>query len=180
MAPPAADIGIQPDEAGELAAGLDHLLGEGGPDCAGVVLLPVLQGFEDLELAAVIVGDGEGHQAFERHAVAAVFLQQLRRDAGQLHPFQDKAFLDAEAAGHLGGSFALVDEGGERLELVGRVHGQPDGVLGQAHFQGMVLGDDLARHREILGQLALGLKRTDRLQAPAPGDDAKRAVAARR
>ncbi len=103
--------------------------------------------------------------------------EQLRRDAGQLHPLQDKAFLDAEAAGHLGGGLALVDQRGERLELVGRVHRQPDGVFGKAHFQGVLLGDDLARHGEILRQLAFGLQRVDRLQAAAAGDDAIRAVA---
>ena len=57
------------------------------------------------------------------------------------------------------------------------MHGQPDGVFGQAHLQGVLLGDDLARHGEILRQLALGLERADRLQAAAAGDDAEGAVA---
>jgi hypothetical protein len=35
-------------------------------------------------------------KAFQGHAVAAVFLKHLWRDAGQLHPLQDKAFLDAD------------------------------------------------------------------------------------
>ncbi len=102
----------------------------------------------------------------------------MRCDAGQLHPFQDKAFLDAETLGHLGGCLTLVDQRGERRELIGRVHGQPDSVFGQAHFQGMFLGDDLARHGEILRQFALRLERADRRQTPSAGDDAKDAVAA--
>lgn len=125
----------------------------------------------------MVVGDGEGHQAFERHSFAAILSEQLRRDAGQLHPLEDQAFLDAEPGGDIGGAFALVDQGGEGLELVGRVHRETDRVFGQAHLQRVFLGDDLAGHREVVGELAFGLERVNRLQAPASGDHAVRAVA---
>ena len=107
----------------------------------------------------MVVGDGEGHQAFERHTVAAVFGEQLRCDAGiHLHArFEDKALLDTEAAGHLSGAFALLDQGGKRLKLVGGVHGQPDRVFSKAHLKSLLFGDDLARNREILRQFAFGL-----------------------
>ncbi len=70
---------------------------QGRTDGFGVFLLPALQRLEHFHQPAVIIGDCIGHQAFERHSLATVFSQQFRRDAGQLHPFQDNAFLDAEA-----------------------------------------------------------------------------------
>ena len=77
------------------------------------------------------------------------------------------AFINAEALGHLCGGFALVNEGDERLELVGRVHGHPDGVLGEAHFKAALVSHDLAWNGEVLGQLAFRLERAQRLQSAA-------------
>ncbi len=65
----------------------------------------------------------------------------------------------------------------KRLELVGRMHRQPDGVLGQADLQGALVGDDLAGHREILWQLALGLQFVEGGQAARARDDKEEAVA---
>ena len=109
-------------------------------------------------ICAAVVGDGEGHQAFQADVVLAVRLQQFGSDAGKLHPFQDQAFLYAESQGHLGGGLPLVDQLGERLELIRRVHGQPDGVLGKAHFSRFLFRHDPARHGKISGQLALVLQ----------------------
>jgi hypothetical protein len=57
------------------------------------------------------------------------------------------------------------------------VHGQPHGIFGEAQFQGVLVGDDVAWNREVLRQLAFGLERAERFQPPAAGDDAEYAVA---
>jgi hypothetical protein len=53
------------------------------------------------------------------------------------------------------GQKTLLDQGGEQLVLVNRVHGQPDRVFGKAHFKRMFLCHDLARSSEIVRQLAI-------------------------
>jgi len=40
--------------------------------------------------------------------------------------------------GHFRGAVALVDEGGKRFKLIGRVHLQPDRVFPQGSFSGRV------------------------------------------
>src|SRR5262249_41838569 len=155
----------------------DQLFREGGPDGTRVLLLPVLQRLEHLDLSAVVVGDGERLEAFERDAPLAVLLEKPRRDAGKLHPLEDMAFIDAESLAYASGGFAVFDECRERFKLVCRVHGQPDGILGKAHLQSVLVCHDMTGNREILRQLALRLKRANRLQTAATSNDAESSVA---
>ena len=64
----------------------------------------------------------------------------------------------AETLGDLLRRVAGFGQLGEGLELVRRVHGQPDRVGGEARFQSVVLGPDLAGHGVIGGQLSLRLQ----------------------
>ena len=123
-----------------------------------------LRQMEDAGAAAVVL-----HSLFE---------EQVRLESHTLNEYLTHGTESyAEALSYLSGSFALVDKSGKRFKLVSRVHRQPDGVFGEAHFQAMLVGDDLAGNREILRQLAFRLKRTERLQTAATGDDTKYAVA---
>ncbi len=92
-----------------------------------------------LHLTLMAVAKREGHQGFLGEPTLAIERQELRRERGELHALAHMEDGHAEPLGHLVLGLALIDQGGEGLELVGRVHRGPHDVFDQREL-GSVLG----------------------------------------
>src|SRR3546814_18730343 len=84
----------------------------------------------------MVIGDGEGHELLERHLVAGIDVEELRRHRCELEALLDDAGADEEARGDLLLAQAGVPKGLEGPELVERMEGDALNVLGQAVFLG--------------------------------------------
>ena len=83
----------------------------------------------------------------------------------------DQPFGDAEARGDVGHRRAAPGEAGERLDLVGGVHGGANHVLGQRQLAlRRIVADHAAGHRVIGRQHALAGQVDEGGQAAAAGD----------
>ena len=69
-------IGIDADEYGPLVGCADGGLGQHAPDLVGFPLPAIANRLPDLLLTRMIVGDGEGHELFERDAVLGIDIEQ--------------------------------------------------------------------------------------------------------
>ncbi len=98
----------------------------------------------------MVVGNGEGHQLVETELAGPVPRHEGRAHRGEPQPLADDARADPEARGDLLEPQALLlVESGEGLDLVGRMHGEPNTVLGQAELGRLTIrpyqaGDRLA------------------------------------
>ena len=136
----------------------------------------------DRALARLICGDGEGHQCVQIDFVRTVGLKQHRCGVAEAQPFLHGAFRNPEAHRDGGRRAARIGQAAERLDLIGRVHGGADTVLGQRNFFGRQdISDHAAGHGVVLVQRALGSQRLHRGKPPSAGDHrvARNAIAAR-
>ena len=125
----------------------------------------------DRALARLIRGDGEGHQCFQIDLARPVGLEQHRCGVAEPQALLHGAFRDPEARRDGGRRAARIGQAAERLDLIGRVHGGADTVLGQRNFFGRYdSADHAAGHGVILVQRALGGQRLHRGQPPPAGD----------
>jgi hypothetical protein len=83
-------------------------------------------------LRLVIVGHGEGHDAFEVEFAFPVSGDDLGADIGELEPLPDNQRRHAEPGGDIVLAHAAISERLEGVELVGGVHGLADFVFGKA------------------------------------------------
>ena len=95
------DVGIHADELRPLIGGADGTLGQHAPDGVGMLVVGSLQALEDLLLALVVAGDGEGHELVERHAVLGIDVEQRRRDRRQLQALLHHVDRDEERGSDL-------------------------------------------------------------------------------
>ena len=125
----------------------------------------------DRVLVRLIRGDGEGHQCVQVDFACPVGLQQHRCGVAEPQAFLHGAFRDPEACRDGGRRAARIGQAAERLDLVGRVHGGADTVLGQRNFFGRHdILDHAAGHGLVLFQRALGGQRLHRGKPPSAGD----------
>ncbi len=118
----------------------------------GLLVVAALHGLPDLFLPGMVVGNREGHQLLQRHAVIGVDFQQPARHAGELQPLPDDLQRHEEAGGDLFLAEALLLERLERAELIQRMERYALAVFGQRIlFQNAVLPHD-AGDRRVLRQ----------------------------
>ena len=166
-------VGVDADEADEGGAGRQPVLGQqaldlpvGGP--VALVLDPVPGG----QLARGVAGDGEGLEGGEVDLVCAVGVEQLGRGAAEAQALFHGALGDAEAGRDVGDGGACDRERAECLHLVGGVHGDPHGVLGERDLGvGRAVADDAAENRVVVGEDAVVGELGEGGEAPAAGDD---------
>src|SRR3546814_906703 len=89
----------------------------------------------DRELALLAVGQSEGRQRLEVHLLGPVGCQQPGCDLAELQALADELLRDTEAGRDRRHGLARVDQRGESLELIGRVHGLADDVFGEGEFR---------------------------------------------
>ncbi|MNV19888.1 hypothetical protein D3C71_1107690 [compost metagenome] len=133
--------------------------------------LPLRRLVEGGFLRRMVVGDGKGHQLFQRHGVSPVVGQQARRNVGELQAPLHHQGGDAEVGGNVLDGPSLGHQISESLELVGRVHGLALHILGQAHGARSRVGHQQAGHLEVLRELAALDPQLERGEAAATGDD---------
>ena len=166
-------IGVDTDEDRAFVGGADRGFGQHPPDLPGLFLPAIADRRPDLFLAGVVLGDGEGHDVFERHAVLGIDIEQDGRHGGEA-----QALLDDVRAHEKGGGdgllgHTLLAHRVKRTELVERVQRRPFDVFNQGDF----IDQDAARrvadnagHRGSLGQALLFGEEFERtIAAPASG-----------
>ncbi|CUI28818.1 Uncharacterised protein [Achromobacter xylosoxidans] len=143
-------VGVQTDETHQRMRGGDFALGQAITQ-RGCAALPfgrtIVRGF----LCGVIVGDGQGHQLFQRGDSGAVVGQQARRDVRQLQAALHHQRGHAEIGGNVFDGSAFLDQRGEGRELVGGVHGLALHILGKADGTRRRIGHQQARHLNVGG-----------------------------
>ena len=163
---------LEADETRDGGGGRDPVLGQQALDLPGARPVALLADrLPDRALARLICGDGEGHQCVQIDFACPVGLKQHRCGVAEPQPLLHGAFRDPEARRDGGRRAARIGQAAERLDLIGRVHGGADTVLGQRNFFGRHdSADHAAGHGVILVQRALGGQRLHRGQPPPAGD----------
>ena len=119
----------------------------------------------------MVVGDGEGHQLVKAHGLGPVVGQQARRHVGEFQTALHHQRRDAEIRCNVLDAAAFGHERGERLELVGGVHGFALHVLGEAGRAGGAIGHQQARHLPFLANAVLFRQQLQRCEATVTGHD---------
>ena len=123
-----------------------------------------------------IVGDGEGHDAFEIEVAFPVGGDDLAADIGELEPLADDERRHAEPGGDIVLAHAAIGQRLEGVELIGGVHGVADFIFGKADLDRVLAVQHVARHGMIvLDLLALG-EQFERGVPPPSGDDFELAI----
>ena len=166
-------VGVHADVAGERGACGDPVIGEHALDLpAGGPVALVLDLLPHGHLARGVGGHGEGFQGLEVDGVLPVGVQQLGRGVAEAQPLLDDALGDAEAGGDVGDGGAGQRERAEGLDLVGRVHGHSDHILGEGDLAvGGAIGDDAAGDGVIGLDGALLRELVEGGEAPGACDD---------
>ena len=173
-------IGFDADEAGDRGPCRNPVLGQHAFDLpgAGTVAL-LLHLLPDRDLAVPVGGDGEGGQDLQVDLALAVGFQQHRCCVAEAQTLFDQPFGDAETRRDVGHRCAAPGEAGERLDLIGGVHGGAHHVLGQRQLAlRRIVADHAAGHRVVGCQHALAGQVDERGQAAAAGDHGVADVAA--
>ena len=147
-------VGVQPDEAHQRVRGVDFALGQALAQL-GRAALPFRRTIECGFLRGVVVGDSQGHQLFQRDGSGAVVGHQARRDVGELQAALHHQRGHAEVGGNVLDGPAVLDQRGERLELVGGVHLLAHQVFREADSAGRSIGHQQARHFVVGGDALL-------------------------
>ncbi|CUI36849.1 Uncharacterised protein [Achromobacter xylosoxidans] len=147
-------VGVQPGEAHQRMRGVDFAFGQAFAQ-HGCATLPFGRTVERGFLRGVVVGDGQGHQLFQRDGSSPVVGQQARRDVGQLQAALHYQRGHAEVGGNVFDGTAFLDQCGERLELVGRVHLLAQQVFREADGTGRSVRHQQARHLKVGGDALL-------------------------
>src|SRR3546814_13953723 len=97
------------------------------------------------------VAQGEGRQCLEVHLLGAIGGEELGRDLAELEALTNELFRDAEAARDRRHRLVCVDQCGEGLELIGRVHRLADDILRQRELRRIPRTEDRKRVVEGTG-----------------------------
>ena len=165
-------VSLDADETRDGGCSGYPILGQQAPDLPGAGPVALLaHRLPDRALACLIGGDGEGHQCVQIDFACPVGLEQHRCGVAEPQAFLHGALRDPEARRDGGRRAARIGKAAERLDLIGRVHGGADHVLGQRNFFGRHdAPDHAAGHGVVLVQRALGGQRLHRGQPPPAGD----------
>ena len=165
-------VSLDADEMRDGGRGRNPVLGQQALDLPGAGPVALLaHRLPDRALARLIRGDGEGHQCFQIDLARAVGLEQHRCGVAEPQALLHGAFRDPEARRDGRRRAARVGQAAERLDLIGRVHGGADSVLGQRNFFGRYdSADHAAGHGVVLVQRAFGGQRLHRGKPPTAGD----------
>ncbi len=150
-------IGLDADKQHPLIGGAHRGFGQQAPDVIRLLLPTVPDRIPDLFLPHLILGDSEGHQLFQRHAILGIDLQQCGRDRRQAQALLHHLGIDEEGGGDLLLAHALVAQGLEGAELIERMQWCPFDILGERYFvdQHVTGLRDHAGHRRGLVQALL-------------------------
>ena len=166
-------IDFDADKAGDGRPRRNPVFGQHAFDlpCAGPVAL-LLHLLPDRDLAVPVGGDGEGGQDLQVDPALAVGFQQYGRGVAEAQTLLDQFFGNTEAHRDVGHGGAAPGEAGERLDLICRMHGGADHVLGQRQLalRRGIVADHAAGHGVIGRQHALAGQVDERGQAAAAGD----------
>ena len=165
-------VSLDADETHDCGGGRNPVLGQQALDLPGARPVALLADrLPDRALARMIRGDGEGHQCVQIDFARTVGLEQHRCGVAEPQAFLHGALRDPEARRDGGRRAARIGQAAERLDLIGRVHGGADHVLGQRNFFGRHdTADHAAGYGVVLVQRALGGQRLHRGQPPPAGD----------
>ena len=165
-------VSLDADETRDGGGGRNPVLGQQALDLPGAGPVALLAHRRpDRALARLIRGDGEGHQRFQIDFARAVGLEQHRCGVAEPQALLHGALRDPEARRDGGRRAARIGQAAERLDLIGRVHGGADTVLGQRNFFGRHdASDHAAGHGVVLVQRAFGGQRLHRGKPPPAGD----------
>ena len=165
-------VSLDADETGDGRGGRNPVLGQQALDLPGAGAVALLAHRRpDRVLARLIRGDGEGHQCVQIDFARPVSLKQHRCGVAEPQPLLHGALRDPEARRDGGRRAARIGQAAERLDLIGRVHGGADTVLGQRNFFSRHDGaDHAAGHGVVLFQRALCGERLHCGQPPPAGD----------
>ena len=134
---------------------------------------------EEAGLEPGVGGQGERLGGVRVDAALPVGVDDLGRQAAEAHALLHRALGDAEPGGDLLGRGAVAGEPAERHHLIGGMHGDAHGVLGQRGLDRGVPVDDEARHGVVLRDRLVGGERLQRPQAPRAGRNPEEGLAAR-
>lgn len=143
-------IGLQPDEAHQRMTHIDFTLRQASTERRRATL-PLRHIVERGLLGGVIIGDGQDHQLLQGDAAGPVIRHQARRDVRQFQTAQHHQRGHAEVGGDILDGATFLDQRGEGLELVGRVHLLAQQVLRKADGAGRGVRHQQARHLEVGG-----------------------------
>ena len=119
----------------------------------------------------MIRGDGEGHQRVQIDFACPVGLEQHWCGVAEPQALLHGALRDPETRRDGGRRAARIGQAAECLDLIGRVHGGADTVLGQRNFFGRHdASDHAAGHGVVLVQRAFGGQRLHHGKPPSAGD----------
>ena len=165
-------VSLDADETRDGGCSGYPVLGQQALDLPGAGPVALLaHRLPDRGLVRMIRGDGERHQRFQIDLARAVGLKQHRCGVAEPQAFLHGALRDPEAGPDGGGRASRIGQLAERLDLIGRVHGGADTVLGQRNFFGRHdISDHPAGHGVVLFQRALGGQRLHRGKPPPTGD----------
>ena len=165
-------VSLDADETRDGGRGRNPVLGQQALDLPGAGPVALLAHRRpDRALARLIRGDGEGHQCVQIDFACPVGLKQHRCGVAEPQALLHGAFRDPEARRDGGRRAARIGQAAERLDLIGRVHGGADTVLGQRNFFGRHdASDHAAGHGVVLFQRAFGGQRLHRGKPPPAGD----------
>src|SRR6267378_7008846 len=116
----------------------------------------VAQAVPNLFLSLVVVGDGKRFELVEPDFLGSLSFDEARGDIGEFQALPNEQRRNTKARGHIidaqtGLNYQIV----EGDELVSRVHGHPNDILGEAGFRGGGGVNDVTWNRERLGNLLL-------------------------
>ncbi|MCY1298171.1 hypothetical protein D9M70_476440 [compost metagenome] len=131
-------------------ANVDFAFRQARPQRRGVPL-PTRRVVEHDLLRRVVVGDGQGHQLLQGDVSGPVIRHQTWRDVCQFQAALHHQRGHAEVGGNVLNGAAFLDQRGECLELVGRVHLLAQQVFREADGAGRSVGHQQARHLEVGG-----------------------------
>ena len=171
-------VRLKTDKQRAAVMGFDMGSGQGATN--GVRVTRPAQGFKPNGfLRRVVVGHGEGHQLVERKFILPIKLHQARTDASEFQPLPYHGNADAETGGDFLHALAPKGQGMERLELVGGVHGQTEGIFDKADFASVLGIEDVTGDVSVFVELLLLGKKREGSEAPPARDHFKLALGAR-
>ena len=164
-------VSLEADETRDGGGGRNPVLGQQALDLPGAGPVALLAHRRpDRVLARMIRGDGEGHQCVQIDFARTVGLKQHRCGIAEPQAFLHGALRDPEARRDGACRAARIGQAAECLDLIGRVHGGADTVLGQRNLFGRHDASDHAAGHGVVPRPAC-------LRRPAP---ASRPAAVRR
>ena len=173
-------VGVEADEQRGRRVGARLALAERLPDVVAVELAGLAEALENGALEVGVAGDGERLRGVRVDASLAVGGDDLFRQAAEADALLHGPLGHAEPGRDLLGGGASAREPAERGHLVGRVHRDAHGVLGERGLGRGVVVDHEARHRVVLRDVLLAGESVQRAEPAGAGGDPVEGLGERR